>query len=105
FVSIEAESGTLGNGAVMIYLTNAPTTQYASAQVEASGHAFVPLNATGQYVEWTNNTGQTISAVNLRSCIPDAPTGGGISNTIDLYVNGVFRQGFNVNSFQNYCYE
>ena len=61
--------------------------------------------ATGQYVHWTNNTGQNITAINLRSCIPDAPTGGGITYTIDLYVNGVFRQAFSVNSQQNYCYE
>jgi hypothetical protein len=56
-------------------------------------------------VQWTNNTGQNITAINLRSCIPDAPTGGGITSTIDLYINGVFRQAFSVNSEQNYCYE
>ena len=33
------------------------------------------------------------------------PTGGGITSTIDLYVNGVFRQALSVNSLQNYCYE
>jgi hypothetical protein len=65
----------------------------------------VALTSTGQYVQWTNNTGQNITAINLRSCIPDAPAGGGISNTINLYVNETFRQGFNVNSLQNYCYE
>ena len=89
----------------MVLLTNPPPTQYSSPVLEASGHAYVQLTNTGQYVEWTNTTGQEITAINLRSCIPDAPTGGGISNTIDLYVNGVFRQAFSVNSFQNYCYE
>lgn len=105
FVSYEAEDGTLGGGAVVDYLTNAPITQYSSPELEASGHSFVRLTATGQYVEWTNNTGQNITAINLRSCIPDAPTGGGIASTIDLYVNGVFRQAFSVSSQQNYCYE
>ncbi len=105
FVSYEAESGFLGSGAAIVYLTNAPTTQYSSPQLEASGHAFVQLTAVGQYVQWTNTTGQNITAINLRSCIPDALNGGGISNTIDLYVNGVFRQAFSVNSQQNYCYE
>ncbi len=89
----------------MVSLTCAPTTQYSSPQLEASGHAYVQLTATGQYVEWTNNTGQSITAINLRSCIPDAPAGGGLTSTIDLYVNGVFRQPFSVNSMQNYCYE
>lgn len=105
FVSYEAESGFLGGGAIIYYLTNAPTTPYSSPEQEASGRAFVALTAPGQYVQWTNNTGGNITAINLRSCIPDAPAGGGISNTIDLYVDGVFRQAFSVNSLQNYCYE
>ncbi|MBW8864317.1 MAG: mycodextranase [Verrucomicrobia bacterium] len=105
FTSFEAENGTLGGGALVQAVTSPPTNQFSSPQLEASGHAFVQLTNTGQYVEWTNTTGQSFTAVNLRSCIPDAPAGGGISNTIDLYVNGVFRQGFNVNSLQNYCYE
>jgi hypothetical protein len=105
FTSYEAEAGTLGGGASIVALTSPPTTRYSSPQLEASGHAYVKLTGTGQYVEWTNNTGQNITAINLRSCIPDAPGGGGITSTIDLYVNGVFRQAFNVNSQQNYCYE
>ena len=105
FVSYEAESGYLGGGATIYYLTNPPTTEYSSPELEASGHAFVALTGTGQYVQWTNNTGHSITAINLRSCIPDAPNGGGTSNTIDLYVNGTFRQAFSVNSAQNYCYE
>ena len=105
FISYEAENGFLGNGATIYYLTNPPTSPYSSPELEASGHAFVALTTAGQYVQWTNNTGTNITAINLRSCIPDAPAGGGISNTIDLYVNGTFRQAFSVNSMQNYCYE
>jgi hypothetical protein len=105
FTSVEAESGFLGGGATVVSLTSPPTTEYSSPQLEASGHAFVQLTAIGQYVQWTNNTGQNITAINLRSCIPDAPAGGGITSTIDLYVNGAFRQAFSVNSQQNYCYE
>ena len=105
FFNYEGEDGTLGGGATVVSVTAAPTTQYSSPELEASGHAYVRLNATGQYVEWTNNTGQSITAINLRSCIPDAAAGGGTSNTINLYVNGTLRQAFSVNSFQNYCYE
>ncbi len=105
FTSLEAEDGYLGGGATVVSLTSAPTSEYSSPEVEASGHAYVQLTNTGQYVEWTNNTGGNITAINLRSCIPDAPTGGGITSTLDLYVNGVFRQAFSVNSQQNYCYE
>ncbi len=105
FVSYEAEAGLLGGGATIYYLTNAPTTPFSSPEQEASGRAFVALTNPGQFVQWTNNTGGNITAINLRSCIPDAQAGGGITNTIDLYINGVFRQAFGVNSFQNYCYE
>jgi hypothetical protein len=105
FTSYEAESGLCGGGATVFSLTSAPTTPYSSPQLEASGHAYVQLAATGQYVQWTNNTGLNITALNLRSCIPDATNGGGIVSTIDFYVNGTFRQAFPVNSQQNYCYE
>jgi hypothetical protein len=105
FTSFEGESGLLGGGATVVTLTSAPTTPYSSAVLEASGHAYVQLNGVGQFVTWTNTTGGNLTAINLRSCIPDAPAGGGITNTIDLYVNGIFRQALNVNSAQNYCYE
>jgi len=105
FTSYEGEAGTIGGGATIVSLTSPPTTQFSSPQLEASGHAYVQLTGNGQYVEWVNNTGQNITAINLRSCIPDAPGGDGISSTINLYVNGVFRQAFSVNSQQNYCYE
>jgi hypothetical protein len=105
FTCYEAEAGTVGGGAAIVSLATAPTTPYSSPQLEASGHAYVQLTATGQSVTWTNVSGQYFTALNLRSCIPDAPTGGGITNTIDLYVNGVFRQAFGVSSMQNYCYE
>lgn len=105
FTSVEAESGLLGGGASVVVLAAPPTNPYSSPALEASGHAYVQLTNAGQYVQWTNNTGQNITALNIRTCIPDAPGGGGISSTIDLYVNGVFRQAFAVNSLQNYCYE
>src|SRR5450756_804371 len=105
FTCVEAESGFLGGGASVVSLNSAPTTPYSSPELEASGHAYVQLMTIGQSVTWTNTTSQSFTAINLRSCIPDAPTGGGITNTIDLYVNRVFRQAFAVNSLQNYCYE
>ena len=105
FTSLEAENGALAGGASIQSLTSAPTTPYSSPQLEASGHAFVQLTSTGQSVTWTNTTGQSFTAINVRSCIPDAPTGGGITSSIDLYVNGMLRQAVSVNSLQNYCYE
>ncbi len=104
FTSIEAEDGTL-SGARVVSLTSAPTTRFASPELEASGHAYVALTGNGQEVRWTNNTGKPISFINVRLSIPDAPTGGGMTATLNLYVNGVLRQHLNVNSRQSWIYE
>lgn len=105
FTSYEAEAGSLGGGASVVSLTSAPTTQYSSAALEASGHAYVHLSGTGQSVQWTNNTGRPISFVNLRYSMPDTSSGGGTTSTLDLYVNGAFRQALNVDSKQTWLYE
>ncbi|HEY4417456.1 MAG TPA: carbohydrate-binding protein [Verrucomicrobiae bacterium] len=105
FTSFEAEAAAPGGGATVIAVTTAPTNQYSSPEMEASGHAFGQLTNIGQSLTWTNTTSQNFTAIDVRSGIPDAPTGGGLTNTINLYVNGVFRQAFSVNSLQNYCYE
>ena len=106
FTSYEAEAGTLGGGATAVSLGAAPTnTQFSSPALEASGHAYVQLAGPGQYVQWTNNTGQPITFINVRESIPDAPNGGGITATLNLYVNGVFRQAVNLNSKQTWIYE
>jgi hypothetical protein len=105
FTSYEAEAGTVGGGASVVSLTSAPTSQYSSPALEASGHAYVQLTGTGQSVRWTNDTGQPISFVNVRLSIPDTPSGGGQTATLDLDVNGTFRQAINVNSKQTWLYE
>lgn len=105
FVSYEGEAGVLGGGATVVSLTAPPTTEFATPQLEASGRAFAQLTATGQSVSWTNNTGHEITAINVRYSIPDALNGGGITSTLDLYVNGTLRQALNVNSKQSWIYE
>jgi hypothetical protein len=101
----EAETGTLGDGAsivsMVLPLSNPSNTEPTR---EASGAAYVQLTGTGQSVTWTNNSGQSVTFLNIRIQIPDAPTGGGITSTLDLYVNGTLRQAINVNSQQTYTY-
>jgi hypothetical protein len=92
FTTYQAPEASLGGGASVVSLTSPPTSQYDSPQGEASGHAYVQLAGTGQYVQWTNDTGQPVSFINVRAAIPDSPAGGGITATLDLYVNGTFRQ-------------
>ncbi|WUH89248.1 discoidin domain-containing protein [Streptomyces sp. NBC_00433] len=105
FTIYEGEAGTLAGGATAVSLTSAPATQYSSATLEASGHAYAHLGGTGQSVQWTNATGQPISFVNVRASIPDSASGGGITGTLDLYVDGTFRQALNLNSKQTWVYE
>ncbi|GAA2371858.1 carbohydrate-binding protein [Dactylosporangium salmoneum] len=105
FTSLEAEAGTLAGGASTVALTSAPTTQYSSPALEASGHAYVHLAGTGQKVQWTNTTGHPISAIVVRASIPDAPGGGGIDATLNLYVDGTYRQALNLTSRQTWVYE
>ncbi|HEY0473656.1 MAG TPA: carbohydrate-binding protein [Kribbella sp.] len=105
FTSYEAEAGSLGGGATSVSLTAAPTTQYSSASLEASGHAYAHLAGTGQSVQWTNNTGHSINAITVRLSIPDTSSGGGQTSTLNLYVDGGLRQALNVNSKQTWLYE
>jgi parallel beta-helix repeat protein len=105
FTSYEGEAGGLAGGTTRVSAPASPTTKYSSAALEASGHSYVHLGATGQSVQWTNNTGKPISYINVRASIPDSASGGGITGTLDLYVNGVFRQALNLNSKQTWIYE
>src|ERR1700684_1226176 len=105
FTTYEAPEAALGGGASVVSLTSAPTSEYDSPQGEADGHAYVQLTAPGQSVQWTNNTGQPIIFINVRPSIPDSPAGGGMTATLDLYVNGTFRQAINMNSIQSWQYE
>ena len=105
FTSYEAEAGTVGGGATVVTMTALPTTQYSSPVLEASGHAYVQIPGNGQYVRWKNDTGKKITAINVRYCIPDTRNGGGFTTTLNLYVNGVFRQAITMNSKQTWLYE
>ena len=105
FTTYQAPEGLLDGGASVVSETSAPTSKYDSPQGEATGHAYVQLTGTGQSVQWTNNTGQPINFINVRASIPDASTGDGITATLDLYVDGVFRQAISMNSIQSWEYE
>ncbi len=105
FTSYEAEAGTLGGGATLVALETPPSTRYSSPELEASGHAYVELDASGEYVEWVNATGADVTYITVRESIPDAPGGGGITATLNLYVNGQFRQALALNSKQTWGYE
>jgi hypothetical protein len=105
FTTYQAPKGALSGGARVVSLTAAPTSQFDTPQGEADGRAYVKLTGTGQSVGWINQTGRPINFINVRASIPDAAAGGGVTATLDLYVNGKFRQALRMNSIQSWQYE
>jgi hypothetical protein len=80
YQTYEAEAATT-NGQVSAYGTTFP-----SVESESSGRQFVTLNSTGHYVQWTSS--KAANTLVVRYNMPEAPNGGGTSNTLSLYVNG-----------------
>ncbi|MFD4523320.1 right-handed parallel beta-helix repeat-containing protein [Streptomyces sp. NPDC058470] len=105
FATVEAETGTRAGGATLRSLTPgaaAPTA--ASLETEASGYSLVELKATGASVTIPNNTGKSANTLVVRASIPDAAAGGGITASLNLYVNGVYRQAISLSSKQAWNY-
>lgn len=106
FVTLEAESGTLGGGARVRRITpgtTVPTT--ATLELEASGYALTELRNTGDSVTLRNTTGKPANTLVVRASLPDTATGGGITAPIALYVNGTFRQNITLSSTQAWYYQ
>jgi hypothetical protein len=100
FKIYEAENATLAGGATLLTqngIPSAPTVEF-----ESSGRKCVQLDATNESLTWT--TTETTNTIVVRVCIPDAPLGGGIDATLNLYVDGVFRQTLNTTSKYTWIY-
>jgi hypothetical protein len=105
FVTVETESGTLGGTARRRSISPGATPPtVATLETEASGYALVELKANGDSVSIPNNTGKAANTLVVRASIPDAPAGGGITATLNLYVNNVFRQAITLSSRQAWNY-
>jgi hypothetical protein len=104
FKSIEGEWGALGGGATVVSLPEGALPSHHTETLEASGRAYVHLASTNDSVTLTNNTGITASGMTLRVCVPDAAAGGGITTTLDMYVNGTFRQSITINNSESWTY-
>jgi len=94
----EAEDGVLGGGAAIV----GPNRTIGDLAGEASGRRAVTLNTTGAYVEWT--TRAEANALVTRFSIPDAPGGGGITATLNIYVNGTFHKAIELTSRYAWLY-
>ncbi|WP_280525719.1 CARDB domain-containing protein [Paenibacillus alginolyticus] len=94
----EAEDGVVGGGAAVI----GPNRTIGDLAGEASGRKAVTLNTTGSYVEFT--TKASTNTLVTRFSIPDAAGGDGITNTLDIYVNGVFTKAITLTSKYAWLY-
>lgn len=100
FKMLEAEDGKLEGGAAILSMIALPTAP--TVELESSGRKCVELNVTGESVSWT--TTETVNTIVVRVSIPDAPTGGGITDSLSLYVDGVFRQNIVCTSKYSWVY-
>ena len=100
FIIYEAENGTLADGASILSQVGTPSA--TTVEFESSGRKCVQLDATNESVSWI--TTAATNTIIFRVCIPDATTGGGIDATLNLYVDGVFRQTLNTTSKYTWVY-
>ncbi|MER6347974.1 discoidin domain-containing protein [Streptomyces sp. NPDC001595] len=98
YTMYEAEDGTVGGGAGVV----GPNRTVGDVAGEASGRKAVSLDATGEYVEFT--TRAATNTLVTRFSIPDAPGGGGIDSTINVYVDGVFKKALPLTSKYAWLY-
>jgi hypothetical protein len=98
YESIEAENGVLAGGAQVV----GPNRTIGDLAGEASGRKAVTLNSTGASVEFTNR--QDTNTLVTRFSIPDAAGGGGITATLDVYVNGTFLKAITLTSKYAWLY-
>ncbi|MEU8126108.1 discoidin domain-containing protein [Micromonospora sp. NPDC049049] len=94
----EAEDGVVGGGAAVV----GPNREIGDLAGEASGRRAVTLNSTGSYVEFT--TRASTNTLVTRFSIPDAPGGGGINSTVNVYVNGTFHKAIDLTSRYAWLY-
>ncbi|WP_422770324.1 discoidin domain-containing protein [Plantactinospora sp. WMMC1484] len=94
----EAEDGVLGGGAAIV----GPNRTVGDLAGEASGRRAVTLNSNGAYVEWT--TRAPTNTLVTRFSMPDAPGGGGMNSSLNIYVNGSFHKAIDLTSRYAWLY-
>ncbi|TMR93708.1 discoidin domain-containing protein [Nonomuraea basaltis] len=94
----EAEDAVIGGGAARV----GPSREIGTIAGEASGRRAVTLNQTGAYVEFT--TRAPANTLVTRFSMPDAPGGGGLDSTLNVYVNGTFLKAIDLTSRYAWLY-
>lgn len=99
FSTLEAEGQAVTTSGQTVRM---PQPREPSPESEASGHAFVQLERSGDFLEFSNVP--AADRIVVRHCIPDAPEGGGIDATLGLYVNGERRASLHLSSRRTWLY-
>ncbi|WP_344294615.1 CARDB domain-containing protein, partial [Streptomyces synnematoformans] len=94
----EAEDAAVGGGAQVV----GPNRTIGDVAGEASGRRAVTLDRTGESVEFT--TRASTNTLVTRFSIPDAPGGGGIDATLNVYVDGTFHKALSLTSKYAWLY-
>ncbi|MFE9424717.1 discoidin domain-containing protein [Kitasatospora sp. NPDC006697] len=94
----KSTDGVLGGSAAKV----GPNRTIGDIAGEATQRTAVTLNNTGDSVSWTSR--ESTNTFVLRYSIPDAPGGGGISATLDLYANGQLVQPLSLSSHYAWLY-
>jgi hypothetical protein len=94
----EAEDGVVAGGAGVV----GPNRTIGDLAGEASGRRAVTLNSTGASVEFT--TRAATNTLVTRFSIPDSAGGGGITSTLNVYVDGTFRKAIDLTSHYAWLY-
>jgi hypothetical protein len=95
---VEAEDAVTAGGAQVL----GPNRTIGDLAGEASGRRAVTLNSTGASVEFT--TSAPANTLVTRFSIPDSAGGGGITATLDVYVNGQFHKAIDLTSKYMWLY-
>ncbi|MET8758048.1 discoidin domain-containing protein [Lentzea sp. NPDC004782] len=95
---VEAEDAVTAGGAQVL----GPNRTIGDLAGEASGRRAVTLNTTGASVEFT--TSAPANTLVTRFSIPDSAGGGGITATLNVYVNGQFHKSVDLTSKYMWLY-
>ncbi|GAA3230136.1 discoidin domain-containing protein [Actinocorallia longicatena] len=98
FDHLEAEDAALSGGAALV----GPNRKIGDLAGEASGRRAVTLNTTGSAVSFT--TKSPTNTLVTRFSLPDSAGGGGITSTLNIYVNDVFLKAIDLTSRYTWMY-
>jgi len=102
FITYEAEAPTNRARGTTVVMAGLPRGDASTPEMEASGRAYRQLTVRGDFIDFLRVC--AADTIVIRYCIPDAPTGGGISAPLSLYVNGKFRQSLTLSSRHAWLY-